>query len=292
MLLVTSANGRVGRQVIEAALNKGLKVRALDINPAAESLKDLGVDEVIVGDAAKQVVIEEAMSGINQVLYVPPQLIYPEDEMAFLAIDEAIKAQVSQFVMLSVAHPNMSTLLQHTKKLRAEEHLKYQGFLHDLNFTILQPLHYSQNVLVESMVETKKYVNFKPLHKKLGYVDGIDVAEVAAKVLSEGEHHKYATYELCGSSHLSIMEIAEMFTQLSGIEIETIYAERNELFEYFPTFAGADHDSYARAAVLGIRDTYNDYGFDANCNVLEWLLGRPSTTMEDYIRRELNRLGL
>ena len=43
---------------------------------------------------------------------------------------------------------------------------------------------------------------------------------------------------------------------------------------------------------MAIRDVYNEYGFDANCNVLEWLLGRKSTSMEDYIRDELDKLGV
>ncbi len=50
-------------------------------------------------------------------------------------------------------------------------------------------------------------------------------------------------------------------------------------------YGTSSNDSYARSAVLGIRDTYNYYGFAANINLLEWL--RPSRTMEDYIRDEL-----
>lgn len=292
MVLVTSANGRCGRLVIEELVKKGFKVRALDINPAAESLKDMGVEEVVVGDASDPKVVRAAMQGIEQVVYVPPMLSFIEAEMANLATDEAIAAGVKHYVMLSVTHPNLSTLHQHTQKLKAEEHLKYQGFKHEFNFTILQPLHYTHNVIVGAMVKTSKYPNFKPLNKKLGYVDGVDVAEATVKVLLEGEKHRYATYELCGDNHLSILEIAEMFKKISGLPLETTYTERENLWRDFPNFVGSGSDSYSRASVMAIRDTYNDYGFDANCNVLEWLLERPSTKMEDYIRRELKKLGL
>ena len=293
MILVTSANGRVGRLVIEALVKAGLNdIRAIDINPNSYSLLEMGVKEVIVGDAFDEKVLDKAMDGIDQVVYVPPMLTYFESEMANLACDLAIKHQVKQYIYLSVTHPNLTKLLQHKQKLAAEEHLKYVGFQNQFNFTILQPLHYTHNVLVKDMVNTGKYVNFKPLDRKLGYVDGRDVAEVVAKVLMDGDKHKYATYELCGDIHLSINEIADMYREISGLPLEVKYTPREELFIDFNNFVGVGNDSYGKAAVMAIRDVYNEYGFDANCNVLEWLLGRKSTSMEQYLRDELNKLGI
>ena len=291
MILVTSANGRVGRTVIRQLVKKGYEIRAIDINPASDSLKDLGVKEVVVGDAFDRDILSEAMEGIDAVVYVPPMLTYFESEMADLACDLAIEHGVKQYIYLSVAHSNMTKLLQHKQKLLAEEHLKYEGLKHALNFTILQPLHYTHNVLVKEMVETGKYVNFKPLDKKLGYVDGEDVAEVVEKVIREGDKHRYATYELCGDIHLSINEIADMYREISGLPLEVIYTPREKLFKDFDNFVGIGNDSYGKAAFMAIRDTYNEYGFDASSNVLEWLLGRKSTSMEEYLRRELRKLG-
>ena len=291
MILVTSANGRVGRTVIRQLVKKGYEIRAIDINPASDSLKDLGVKEVVVGDAFDRDILSEAMEGIDAVVYVPPMLTYFESEMADLACDLAIEHGVKQYIYLSVAHSNMTKLLQHKQKLLAEEHLKYEGLKHELNFTILQPLHYTHNVLVKEMVETGKYVNFKPLDKKLGYVDGEDVAEVVEKVIREGDKHRYATYELCGDIHLSINEIADMYREISGLPLEVIYTPREKLFKDFDNFVGIGNDSYGKAAFMAIRDTYNEYGFDASSNVLEWLLGRKSTSMEEYLRRELRKLG-
>ena len=292
MILVTSANGRVGRLVIDALVKEGFDIRAIDINPNSNSLRELGVKEVIIGDAFDPKVMDAAMDGVDQVVYVPPMLTYFESEMANLACDTAVKHHVKQYIYLSVTHSNMTKLLQHKQKFKAEEHLKYTGFQNDLNFTILQPLHYTHNVLVKDMVQTGKYVNFKPLDKKLGYVDGRDVAEVTAKVAKEGEKHKFATYELCGDIHLSINEIADLFCRISGLPLEVIYTPREELFHDFDNFVGIGNDSYGKAAFMAIRDVYNEYGFDANCNVLEWLLGRKSRSMEDYISDELKKLGL
>ena len=291
MILVTSAFGRVGRAVTEQLIQEGFEVRATDINPRTTELLAIGAKEVLVGDARDRSFMQKCMAGIEQVAYVPPVMLYDEDEMAILAIDCALEAGVKQFVQLSVCHPGLSALLQHTKKLIAEEHLKMVGFRADWNFTILQPLHYTTNVPVRNIIETGVYENFKPLDRKLGYVDLRDVAEVTAKVLSEGEKHKFATYELCGSSYLSINDIAEMLERLSGKKIETIWRDRDHMFDgAFHNFCNSANDSYSRRAVLGIREVYNDYGFAASKNVLEWLLGRPSRTMEDYIRDELAKM--
>lgn len=292
MVLVTSANGRVGRLVIEELVKDGYDIRALDINPAAESLKELGVREVMIGDADDPKVVRSAMEGIDQVVYQPAMLSYSETEMINLATDTAIELGIEQYILLTVCHTNMSRLLQHEQKRKGEEHLLYEGLKHEFNFTILEPLHYTHNVIVPQMVKTGKFPNFKPLEKKLGYVDGVDVAAAVAKVLEEGEKHKYATYELCGNIHMSLLEIAELYKKLSGLPLETTYTERENLWRDFPNFVGSGSDSFSRAAVMAIRDTYNEYGFDANCNILEWLLGRPSHTMEDYLRRELKKAGV
>lgn len=292
MILVTSANGRVGRLAIKQLVEDGFDLRAIDIDPESTSLYELGVKEVVIGDAFDEKVMDQAMDGVDRVVYVPPMLTYFESEMANLACDLAIRHQIEQYIYISVTHPNLRKLLQHDQKLRAEEHLKYEGFRNDFNFTILQPLHYTHNVLIRKMVETGEYVSFKPLDKKLGYVDGEDVAAVVSKVLKEENKHKNATYELCGDIHLSINEIADMFRKISGLPLEVRYTERKDLFRDFNNFVGIGNDSYGKAAVLAIRDVYNDYGFDANCNVLEWLLGRKSTSMEEYMIRELSKLGI
>ena len=288
MILVTSAFGRVGHAVTSELVKRGFDVRATDINPRTEELLSEGVREVSVGDARDRDFMLTCMEGIDQVAYVPPVMVYDEDEMAIQAIDCALEAGVKQFVQLSVCHPGLSGLLQHTKKLHAEEHLKMIGFQHDWNFTILQPLHYTTNVPVRQIVETGIYENFKPLDRKLGYVDLRDVAEATAIVLSEGEKHKFASYELCGPSYLSIREIADLLENLSGRKIQTVWWDREHLFDgAFHNFCNAANDSYSHRAILAMRDFYNDYGFAANKNVLEYLLGRPARSMEDYIRDEL-----
>lgn len=281
MILVTSAFGNVGRHVIPQLLKKGLQVRAMDINPNAEKLKEWGVAEVVIGDASRKEVVEKAMLGCDQVLYIPPMFTYIETKMAKLAIDIAIAQQVRQFVMMSVTHSNMSTLLQHTQKLKAEEYLVYAGLEHHLNYTILQPMHYHHNFDVASVKETNCYMSFYDIHTKLSYVDCEDVGEVCAKVLSE-EGHQNATYELSSSDFYSPCDLVAVYNELCDAHAEAKGIDVEDFLDMIHL-----QDSYGRECFRDLADTYSRYGIAGNANVLTWLLGRKPTSFKEYVKREL-----
>lgn len=284
MILVTSAGGNVGRRIVATLVEKGLSVRAMDINPKAESLKEIGVKEVFIGDASKIEIMREAMKGCDQVLYIPPFFTYIETKMAQICIDVAVEQQVKQFVMTSVTHPIMSTLLQHTQKRDAEEYLIYAGLQHELNYTILQPMHYCHNFDVKAVKESGIYHSFYDIHTKLSYVDAEDVAKVCAKVLCE-DTHANATYELCGSDFLSPCDLVDVYNEVSKDQAKAAYLDVEDLCDLMHL-----QDSYGRECFRKLADTYSTYGIAGNPNVLTWLLGRKPTTFAEYVEKELKRL--
>ncbi len=286
MVLVTAANGRVARRVIPELLKKDLHVKAIDISPQAESLKEIGVDEVFIGDAGDRDTLVKAFEGCDQLLYIPPGGIYTEAKLAKLAIDVAADVGVRQVVLMTVTHPNMSTLLQHTQKLQAEEHLIYKGLSHNLNYTILQPMHYTHNFPVKQVWDTDMYGCFYTASRKLSYVDTRDVGEIAAKILTE-DGHQNATYELVGDDFLSPEDLVATFNQITGhhavarqMPIEQVIA------------ASGIKDSFMQEAMRHVSYTYSNYGIAGNSNVLTWLLGRKPTTFAEYVERELKELDL
>lgn len=284
MILVTGAAGGVGRQVVTELVKKGLSIRAFDINPKVEELKELGVGETFVGDGRLVNDVKKALAGCNKVLYIPPMFIYDEAEIANRFVDEAVAAGIQHFVMMTVTHPNMSTLPQHTQKLKAEEHLVYKGLSDKLNYTILQPMHYMHNFSIPMVWSTNAYQCFYTKTTKLSYVDIVDVAEVAAKVLSEPEQHANATYELVGTDFLSPNDMVEKFNQLTGRSAECQQIPVETMINYFPT---AKYDSYFVKTFQQLSETYGEYGIAGNANVLTWLLGRQPTTFDEYIQREI-----
>lgn len=283
MILVTCAAGGVGRRIVCELVSKGLQVKAFDINLGVHELKEIGVAETVVGDGRKAEDLQEALKGCDQVLYIPPMFVYNETDMANLCVDEAVKAGVKQFVMMTVTHPNMSTLPQHTQKLKAEEHLIYTGLEKKLNYTILQPMHYMHNFLVPMVWQTNAYQCFYTKTTKLSYVDAKDVGEAAAKVLSETGHEN-ATYELVGNDFLSPVDMVEIFNKLTGRHAECQQIPVEQIIGYFET---AKYDSYFVKTFQQLAKTYGDYGIAGNGNVLTWLLGRKPITFEAYIQREI-----
>lgn len=288
MILVTSANGHSGQFIIKQLVKNGYDVRATDIAPETEQLKDtLGVKEVVVGDITDIRTIRQVVKGVDQIVHIPPLFIAEEALVGNYLIDEAIKAEVKQFVLISVTHSIMSSLLNHTAKRLVEEHLMYQELKHHFNYTILQPMHYMHNFDPNVVQETGKYGIFYKTDTKLSYVDPDDVGEVVSKILADPEKHNRATYELVGSDFLSPKGLVQEFNELTG---EHAVAEQVTDLDAFMDQVGF-LNVYGRESVKHLAETYSDYGLAGNPNVLAWLLGRQPTTFKEYISKQLKTRG-
>ncbi len=285
-MLVTGAAGKTGRAVIQALLSSGQRVRALaHRNEQAALLHRLGVQDVRVGDLRRQATLDQAARGVRAVYHIGPNLHPEEEALGRVAIAAARAAEVEHFVYHSVLHPQAEAMPHHWQKLRVEEQLFASG----LGYTILQPAAYMQNVLAywEPIVERGVYPLPYAAETHLSMVDLKDVAEVAARVLTEAGHAG-ATYELCGPEVLSQHEVAAILTQQVGrrVRVETVPIEAWE--------------AQARAAGLGAYQIetlvkmfryYEQYGFWGNPGVLSWLLGRAPTTFAAFVRRVVQERG-
>lgn len=288
MILVTSANGHSGQFIIKQLVKSGYDVRATDISPETEKLKEtLGVKEVVVGDITDIRTIRKVVKGVGQIVHIPPLFIAEEALVGKYLIDEAIKANVKQFVFVSVTHPLMSSLLNHTAKRLVEEHLMYQELKAHFNYTILQPMHYMHNFDPNAVKESGKYEIFYNTETKLSYVDPDDVGEVVSKVLADPQKHNRASYELVGPDFLSPKGLVKEFNELTG---EHAVAEQVPDLDDFMNQVGF-LNVYGRESVKHLAKTYSDYGLAGNPNVLTWLLGRKPTTFKEYVAKQLKTRG-
>lgn len=284
MILVTSANGHTGQSIIRQLVKQGFDIRATDIAPATTELKQtLGVKETVIGDLSNLTTIRQAMSGIEQVVYIPPLFVAEESLIGKYLVDESVKNKVKQFVMLSVTHSIMSTLLQHTAKREVEEYLMYQELEHHFDYTILQPMHYMHNFNPKMVHATGIYSIFYDINTKLSYVDSDDVGEVLGKVLADPDHHNRATYELVGPDFLSPAGLANEYNEVTG---ENAVANEVDLAKFLDETGFMN--VYTREAVIHLAHTYSKWGLAGNPNVLEWLLGRKPTTFKQYLAKQIN----
>ena len=75
MILITSANGKTGRAVIEALRNRHVPARAMtgSASSAAE-LETLGVDDVAIGDLRSADDVARACEGASAIYYTSERL--------------------------------------------------------------------------------------------------------------------------------------------------------------------------------------------------------------------------
>jgi uncharacterized protein YbjT (DUF2867 family) len=223
--------------------------------------------------------LRRALSGAEAVYHIGPN-VHPEEQAIGLNAVAAARAEgVERFVYHSVLHPQTETMPHHWRKLRVEEAILASG----LGFTILQPGPYMQNILAgwSGIVGRGVYTVPYPVNTRLSLVDLQDVAEAAAVVLTQ-PGHRAATYEIVGTAPMSQSEVAGALTTGLGRPVEAV-AEPVATWEQRVRAGGLDDERIA--TLRQMFEYYTRYGLAGNPKVLGWLLGRPPTSLRDFVAR-------
>jgi uncharacterized protein YbjT (DUF2867 family) len=283
LILVTSAYGNQGRVLLPKLRTAGQHVRALRATPGRDhELRELGAEEVLVGDASDPSTLRQAVRGVDTIYHIGPSAHPREREMGISIIDAAREAGVSHFIFSSVLHPGVSKLIQHKIKRDIEEHLVESG----LNFTILQPSDYMLPLLLFPAFKTGVFELSWDLSRRQAMIDLHDLAEVVVTVARERESHFGATYELTAPGAHSAHDIA---AALSATISRPVTAKQVTPDAYLDTFYGVERRNDLRhqyGVFRAISLWYSQFDFVGNSNVLKWLLGRSPTTLQEFVKRE------
>ena len=276
MILVTGAAGKTGRAVIQALVARGESVRALVRKPTQiDQAKEDGAYEIEVGDLLDPDSLGPSFAGMRAVYHIGPNVHPAEGEMGRNAIAAARAAGIPHFVMHSVLHPQTQAMQHHWNKLLVEEQLINSN----LGFTVLQPASYMQNVrgVWGAIVEGQYPVPY-PIHVRFSPVDLLDVAELAAEILST-PGHEGAIYELAGSELITPLQMAKRMSEAFGMSVEAVEISRTQWRQ--------DTEIEAERAdiLLSMFEYYAEHGFWGNPRVLAGLLGREPTTFAEYLQR-------
>jgi uncharacterized protein YbjT (DUF2867 family) len=280
-ILVTGASGRTGLAVIRALLRRGALVRAFVRRAEAKAmLESIGVTDTVIGDLDDEASLRRAIEGTSQVLHICPPMHPQEDELAARMIGLTRDLGVERFVLYSVLHPHIH-VPHHERKQIAEGVLIESG----LPFTILQPARYMQHLtpIWKNVVATGVHRMPFSTHTRFSLVDLADLAEATALVLTQ-DGHAFGTYELSGPVALSMADCAAIIGHVLG---RTILAEAKPLSQ---AVSDAEAAGWPPARVENMRIMnahYDVHGLEGNPNVLRWLLQRPPSTFENFIRRDL-----
>lgn len=205
MILVTGAGGLVGREVA---------ARLAERAPIRLALRDLarGVEggEGVRFDFRDSSTFAPALDGVSAVFLLrPPQLARPRRDFGpFIAAMRA--AGVGRVAFLSVRGAGSNPLLPHRG---IERLLEGSG----LAWTHLRPNDFMQNLLTVHRADIRDRGEiWAPAGRgRASYVDVRDVAEAAARVLTEPGHERRA-YTLTGSEALDLYEVAAALSDVLG----------------------------------------------------------------------------
>ncbi len=277
-VLISGAAGKTGQAIIKALLTRKAPVRAFIHRPEYSArLNALGVTDIVLGDMQDATAYQQAATGVTAIYHICPNMHPNEVSIGQNAITAAQQTGVQQVVYHSVLHPQTEKMPHHWYKMRVEELLFESG----LNFTILQPVAYMQNILGgwQSIVAQGLYRVPYPVNTRLAMVNLDDVAEVAAMTLT-GPSHTGAVYELVGPDNLSQTEVAQILSDSLNRPVE---AQQIPLDEWRAGAKSAGLGRYQLDTLSKMFQYYEEYQFLGNANVLSWLLNRPPTDFRMFI---------
>jgi uncharacterized protein YbjT (DUF2867 family) len=287
MNLITGAAGKTGKAIVRVLAGSGQPVRALVYrSDQIQAVEGLGAKDVFVGDMRDAGTLRQAMLGVESVYHICPNVHPEEIAVGREVINAAAESGVNHFVYHSVLHPQTEAMPHHWRKMRVEEYLFESG----LPFTILQPAVYMQNMLAnwESILQTGKYSVPYAVESRLSMVDLEDVALSAAIVLTAKQPgkdrplHDGATYELTGTRAMAQLEVAEILSQGCG---RPVTVEKLPIETWEARARASGMSDYQVTTLIKMFTYYEKFGLSGNLHVLSWLLNRPATSFEAFVKR-------
>ncbi|MFD9796017.1 NAD(P)H-binding protein [Streptomyces sp. NPDC059070] len=262
MILVTGANGNVGRNIVLELLEAGEQVRAIARDPSKSTLpSDV---EVVAADLARPETLSKALRGVDR-LYLWP--VFGELQGA---VDAAAAAGVQHVVMLSSEAVAYAAEEPH---IACEKAVTESG----MSWTFLRPSAFMSNDLLwipqiaKSGVVHGVYGSsaMAPIHER-------DIAAVAVRSLLTAESgHVHA---ITGPQSLSQADRVEMLGRALGIPLRFQEVPRERVLAQMVNYLSpyvAEQLLERRAALLGaVADTLP---------TVEKVLGRPPYTYAEWI---------
>ncbi|MET7299172.1 SDR family oxidoreductase [Embleya sp. NPDC005575] len=219
-LLITGATGTVSGALIDALDDSGFRLRALLRDPSkAETLRARGV-ETFIGDLDDPRSLPPAFEGVHDLWMLTPN--GPRAcENNMNAIWAARQANIERVVRLSAVHAAHDAPTRSGRLHALSDHeVERSG----LGWTILRPHWFMQNLLNEADdIATEGTFRLNTADGRLGMVDARDIAELAAKVLTDGPNlHHARIYTPTGPRSIGFAEVAEQFERVLGTPIRYV----------------------------------------------------------------------
>jgi uncharacterized protein YbjT (DUF2867 family) len=212
-ILVTSATGTVGREVVKQLAEQGAQVvAAAHQNGNAAKLAHIRVPGVAVVevDYRRPESLAEAMSRVGELMLISP---YTHDQVQLAEhIVKSAQAQgIRHMVVLSGYNVEDEEMPEIGKKLYAQEQLVRES---GIPYTFLRACNFMQNFINYYPPQPDGNIYLPMGESRMNLIDARDIARLAVKALTEpGLENK--AFRLATASH-TLEEISGMLSQATG----------------------------------------------------------------------------
>ena len=279
MILVTGATGLNGGVLVRLLSDRGVPVRALVRNPTrATALASLPNVEVVEGDMAHPATLAEPLRGVERAMLISssdPAMLEVQSNF----IEAARKAGVRHVVKLSGIMPEVDSPFRFAR-MHGEAELKLERS--GIAFTHLRAGEFMHAYFRQVPAIVARGTFFLPMEDaRIASIDVRDIAEVAAKALTE-PGHEGKIYPLTGPEALSMAEVAEKLSTATGkpiryVNIAPEEARKAQLAAGVPPYtADALAELFAERRKGKESKVWPD---------IEDILGRRATTFDEFATR-------
>lgn len=280
MIVVTGANGRLGRHIIERLLATAdaKRVGASTRDPTA--LSDFAARGVTVrrADFDDADLTARAFEGATTLMMIST---HDANDIRLRqhknAVDAAMRAGVERLVYTSFARPEPANPFSFaTLHRQTEEYIAASGIAH----TILRNGSYA-DTLERSLPAARASgrIEWPSKEGKVAYVARADIADAAVTALTDAAHAG-KIYHLTGPEALSADDLARLIGERVGRSVE-IVAIPEEAYAEKLRAAGAP-DYAVESAVTAFRSIARGFLADVTDDV-EHLTGHPPRTVKDVL---------
>jgi uncharacterized protein YbjT (DUF2867 family) len=274
MILITSASGNAGQEVLRQIGGAGHRVRAAYQSQKKAAAAPSGVEAVVM-DYNQPETIRAALQDVDRVFLVGPvaaNLI----ELERRATDEMRRSGTLQVVKLSAMGTRDATFPRQHQE--SEDYIKSSG----LGYTFLRPNGFMQNMLIYNGGTIRGQSAFYGSQGEgmVSHIDLRDIAAVAVRVLTE-DTHLGKVYTLTGPEALSNSRIAEILSAGLGRAIRYVDLAPEQMMQ---GLLAAGTPEWSANGILDLNELYRRGGASTVTGDVERILDRKPGTFEQFVR--------
>jgi uncharacterized protein YbjT (DUF2867 family) len=279
MILVTGATGLNGGVLVRLLSARGVPVRALVRNPTrATALSLLPNVEVVEGDMARPDTLAGPLRGVDRAMLISssdPAML----EVQTNFIDAARKAGVKHVVKLSGIMPDVDSPFRFAR-MHGEAELKLEQS--GMAFTHLRAGEFMHAYFRQVPAIVARGAFLLPMEDaRVASIDVTDIAEVAAKALTE-PGHEGKIYPLTGPEALTMADVAEKLSAATGKPIRYVSVAPDEARNAQLAAGVPQYTADALAELFAERRKGKE---SQVWPVIEGILGRRATSFDEFARR-------